>query len=133
MGFELSAAAQAKLAARKERYIESLRAKRIELEQLAGPVLEGEHGGRTLDALRESVHKIAGSAGLYGFADLQQSSAALDQALLESGRLEIAAELPELIQNVLSAFDTAEPNTAESGAAQSDISQSDSARPVQRS
>ena len=107
MAFELSPAAQAKLASRKARYVTSLRDKHREIEQLAKPVVDGATDAPTLDVLREAVHKLAGSAGLYGFGELQSAASELDLALLKAGNLStpLTPRLSELIDDLLSAFD----------------------------
>lgn len=109
MAFELSPAAQVKLAARKERYVASLKDKRAELERLASPILADDIQAATLEPLRDAVHKIAGSAGLYGFPELQSSASALDLALLKVGNLDdpVAPVFRRLIEKLFTAFDNA--------------------------
>jgi len=107
MSFELSAAAQEKLAARKQTYVSSLVVKQGTMSSLAEPVLAGDLSASALDPLRELVHKIAGSAGMYGFAQLQEAAAKLDFALLNVASVEppIVKSLTQLIQDVMTAFD----------------------------
>ncbi len=106
MSFELSAAAQEKLAARKQHYVKSLGAKQSEIESLAAPVFAGDLSASALDPLREVVHKIAGSAGMYGFAELQSVAAKLDVALLNVASIEppVANNLADMVTEVLAAF-----------------------------
>ena len=70
-------------------------------------MLAGELSASALEPLREVVHKVAGSAGMYGFPQLQEASSKLDFALLNVANVEppIVKSLTDLIQNVMEAFD----------------------------
>lgn len=104
MSFQLSEAAREKLAARKELYLASLDKKRAELERLTAPVLAGELDEDNLEPLRQAVHKIAGSAGLYGLPDLQHKAASLDLALLNLGG-QSSTDLADLVAALFVTFD----------------------------
>ncbi len=93
MEFELSAAAKEKLAARKQRYVESLPEKREQIQALFDATqVDGAAPERQFD-FHSMIHRLSGSAGLYGCQRLHQAAAALDQYM--NGQSDVAIKSVE--------------------------------------
>ncbi len=81
---ELSPEASERLKAARDRYQSSLPLKSSALKVLRKSLDNPEF--ETMMDMRNQAHKIAGSAGLYGFEGLQRTAAALDQALRQTSQ-----------------------------------------------
>lgn len=98
---ELSAEAAARLEAARDRYRNSLNDKHDALIVLR-ETFDSPDYEQMMD-LRHQAHKIAGSAGLYGFESLRQSAATLDDTLRQTNP--DAARIRSLLDNLIQELD----------------------------
>ena len=104
----LSEQAQKLIAKQRRRYIESMPDKRevicLCLAQVSNAVSSGE--GNLCDTLFQQVHRLAGSAGSYGFESLGQAASVVDRYLIANSPAVIdLPELESLLQNLLDEID----------------------------
>lgn len=94
-----------KIQALKEDYIASLREDFETFEALASEIEFGLEEPRTFNELRELAHRVAGSAGSFGFDALGSNAKAVDQILTESQA--VSAQLSARLVDLRANFDTA--------------------------
>ena len=104
----LSEQAQKLIAVQRRRYIESMPEKRKAIGQCMAQVSAAVRDGEPslCDKLFQQVHRLAGSAGSYGFESLGQAASVVDRYLI-ANPLQVA-DLPELssmLQNLLDEID----------------------------
>lgn len=111
----LSEQARKKVAAQRERYIESMPEKKRTIEQCLDQVsdLAGDGQTRRCDKLFQQVHRLAGSAGSYGFDSLGQAASVVDRYLVaHSPGFGESSELASMLQMLLEEIDKIIPNRA---------------------
>ncbi len=104
----LSEKAHKLIAEQRQRYIESMPVKRrVILEcmtQITAAVRSGEPD--LCDKLFQQIHRLAGSAGSYGFEDLGQAASVVDRYLIaKSLQADDFPELGSLLQKLLDEID----------------------------
>lgn len=101
---ELSQQAQIRMQEMREKYKASLRNKQADIERHWESCMQSKWAEEPVSALKALVHKLAGSAGLYGFDALGDAARALDGALVGDSVKEVI--LP-LMVNLEAEFKTA--------------------------
>lgn len=104
----LSEKALQKIAAQRCRYIESMPVKRKAIAQCMALVNQAVRDDKSelCDKLFQQVHRLAGSAGSYGFEQLGQAASVVDRYLTANSPR--VADLPELegfLQKLLDEID----------------------------
>jgi chemotaxis protein histidine kinase CheA len=95
----------------KREYLRESVARVAELEELLAQVAAG--GSEALDRLRRALHRLAGSGGSYGFADVSRHSRSgeeIARRLMEAGSAPQPADvaaLTEVVSAVRAAFEVA--------------------------
>ncbi len=95
----------------KREYLRESVARVAELEDLLAQVAQG--GDDALDRMRRALHRLAGSGGSYGFADVSRHSRtgeAIARRLMEGGvapQASDVAALTEVVSAVRTAFEAA--------------------------
>ena len=104
----LSEQAQKLIAVQRRRYIESMPEKRKVIRQCMAQVSTAVRAGEPnlCDRLFQQVHRLAGSAGSYGFESLGQTASVVDRYLI-ANPIQVAdlPELSALLQNLLEEID----------------------------
>jgi len=96
------------IAEQRRRYIESMPAKRKAIAQCLDQVNTATRNGETdlCDKLFQQVHRLAGSAGSYGFEKLGQAASVVDHYLIaNSQETSNLRELQDMLQNLLDEID----------------------------
>ena len=104
----LSEKAHKLIAEQRQRYIESMPVKRRAIlecmEQIKAAVRSGESD--LCDKLFQQIHRLAGSAGSYGFEDLGQAASVVDRYLIaKSLQADDFPKLGSLLQKLLDEID----------------------------
>lgn len=94
-----------KIQALKEDYISSLREDFDTFDALASELEFGIEEARTFEELRALVHRLAGSAGSFGFVELGTYARAIDQLLIESPQP--SSDLSSLLSSLRTNFQAA--------------------------
>jgi len=94
-----------KIKALKEDYIASLREDFETFEALASEIEFGLEEPRTFDELRELAHRVAGSAGSFGFDALGSTAKSVDQILTKGQTA--SADLSARLVSLRASFGTA--------------------------
>jgi HPt (histidine-containing phosphotransfer) domain-containing protein len=108
---KLSEETQNLIAAQRRKYIDSMPAKKQAIRQCLTQVNSAVRSGKAdlCDQLFQQVHRLAGSAGSYGFDSLGQAAGVVDRYLiahpLEPGDMGDMAELAGMLQKVLDEID----------------------------
>lgn len=104
----LSEKAHKLIARQRQRYIDSMPVKRDVILQCMAQIRQKVRSGELdlCEKLFQQIHRLAGSAGSYGFEDLGQAASVVDRYLiarsLEPGDL---PELESMLQNLLDEID----------------------------
>lgn len=104
----LSEQAQKLIAKQRSKYIESMPDKRAAICQCMVQVSNAVRSGKgdLCDTLFQQVHRLAGSAGSYGFESLGEVASVVDRYLIaKSPRVTDLPELESLLQNLLNEID----------------------------
>jgi HPt (histidine-containing phosphotransfer) domain-containing protein len=104
----LSEHAKKLIAERRRIYIESMPAKRKAIQQCMDQVKTAAQRGETIlcEKLFQHVHRLAGSAGSYGFDTLGQAASSVDRYLIaNSHRADDPKDLAAKLQKLLTEID----------------------------
>ena len=104
----MSEQAQKLIAVQRRRYIDSMPEKRKVIRQCMAQVSAAVRDGEPnlCDKLFQQVHRLAGSAGSYGFESLGQAASVVDRYLIaNSPQVADLPELSSLLQNLLDEID----------------------------
>ena len=104
----LSKRAQELVAKQRRRYVESMPDKREMISQCLAQISEAMLSGETklCEKLFQQVHRLAGSAGSYGFESLGQAALAMDRYLVTNPTgVSNLHELASMLQNLLDEID----------------------------
>ena len=104
----LSENAKKLIAERRRAYIESMPAKRKAIQQCMDQVKTAVQQGETnlCEKLFQHVHRLAGSAGSYGFDTLSQAASSVDRYLIaNSHRADDPTDLTARLQKLLAEID----------------------------
>ena len=104
----LSEQAQKLIAKQRRKYIESMPDKREAICQYMAQVSNAMRSGKgdLCDTLFQQVHRLAGSAGSYGFESLGEAASVVDRYLIaNSPKVTDSPELESLLQNLLNEID----------------------------
>lgn len=104
----LSEQANKRIAEQRRRYIESMPVKKAAIQkymvQVSAAVRRGESD--LSDELFQQVHRLAGSAGSYGFDSLGQAASLVDRYLIDnSPNIGELPELASMLQKLLDEID----------------------------
>jgi CheY-like chemotaxis protein/HPt (histidine-containing phosphotransfer) domain-containing protein len=93
------------LASEQDQYRTRLRSDADKLVALRRQMCTGPHSEMTADELRTIAHKLAGSAGIFGFAQVSGAAAALENAIAAIGpacerREDIMAGIDRLLEGI---------------------------------
>ena len=104
----LSEQAHKLIAKQRQRYIESMPVKREAIFQCMAQISAAVRTGESdlCDKLFQQIHRLAGSAGSYGFEDMGQAASVVDRYLIaKSLRPDDLPELKTLLQKLLDEID----------------------------
>lgn len=107
---DLGPKAKIALAEVRTRFVDGLDERVGEIERAAAAVLRcGSPGdvGRTLEELQGLAHKLAGTAGMFGFHALSDASRVIEQLCLDTG-LAAGAPTPDDLKPIETAMETLE-------------------------
>lgn len=104
----LSEQAHKLIAKQRQRYIESMPVKREVILECMAQTGASVRGGESelCDKLFQQIHRLAGSAGSYGFEDMGQAASVVDRYLIaKSLQPDDLPELGSLLQKLLDEID----------------------------
>lgn len=104
----LSEQAQKLIAAQRSRYVDSMPDKRDVIRQCMHQVSAAVRSGEPdlCEKLFQQVHRLAGSAGSYGFEELGQAASVVDRYLIANSlQVDDLPELASLLQKLLDEID----------------------------
>ena len=104
----LSEKAHKLIAKQRQRYIESMPVKRNAILECMAQFKAAVRSGETdlCDKLFQQIHRLAGSAGSYGFEDLGQAASVVDRYLIaKSLKADDFPELESILQKLLFEID----------------------------
>ena len=104
----ISPQAMERLARQHEKYLDSLGAKKLRIQDCWKTIQSGGWTQDRLSTLRTAVHRLSGSAGSYGLNDLGKAAQDLDRTLaMEAEMSSMSESINDLLTVLMNAFDEA--------------------------